>query len=342
MKAGCVVRHSRLKREMKASLQNLHLITLAVIVIFFAMTGYASAAYPDRPIRWIVPAGVAGAADSAARIVAEKLSQRLGQPIVIENRPGASGAIGLDVIAKSAPDGYTIGTVNLTNLVLNRHLRTNLPFDPDKDFTPIAKITTQPNIIVVNPSLPIDSLKSLQSYAKENPGKLFYGSSGTGSTLHVAAEILKREAGIDIVHVPYKSVSIANNDLMANNIQLMVDNLSTAAPNVRSGKLRALAVTAPTRSALLPNVPTTSEAGAPGVEMVVWGGVVGPGGMPETIKTRLSNEIIAVLAMPEVKERLQALGYEVDGLGPAEFETLIKKENILWGDFIRQSGIKAE
>lgn len=302
----------------------------------------ARAAYPDRPIRWIVPSAAGGGADAAVRIVADQLSRRLGQAVVIDNRPGASGAIGLDAVAKSAPDGYTVGTANITNIVLNRQLRPKLPFDPDRDLVPVAKLSTQPNVLVVNTSLPVKDVKELIAYAKANPGRVFYGSTGSGSSLHVAGESLKQAAGIDMVHVPYKSAPAANTDLMANSIQVMIDNLSTLAPHVRSGKVRALAVTSPRRSPQLPDVPTMVEAGGPNFQMVVWGGVVAPRGIPPDVLKRLSQEIIAVLALPEVKQRLGELGYEPDGQGPAAFGELIRKENLHWGEVIRKANIKVD
>lgn len=314
--------------------------TVLLVTLFLA--GVASAQYPDRPIRWIVPAAAGGGADAAVRIVANQLGRRLGQAIVIDNRPGASGAIGLDAVAKAAPDGYTLGTANITNIVLNRQLRPNLPFNPDRDLAPVAKLTTQPNVLVVNPSLPVKDVKELIAYAKAHPGKLFYGSTGPGSSLHVAGEALKQAAGIDMVHVPYKSAPAANTDLMANNIQVMVDNLSTLAPHVRSGKVRALAVTSPRRSQQLPQVPTISEAGGPDFQMLVWGGVVVPKGVAAPVIRRLADEITAVLALPEVKTRLAELGYEADPQGPAAFGEFIKRENEHWGAVIRLAKIKAD
>ena len=302
----------------------------------------AQAEYPERPIRWIVPSAASGGSDAAARIVTEQLSKRLGQPIVIENRPGASGAIGLDALAKSAPDGYTLGTGNITNIVLNRQLRAKLPFDPDKDLIPVAKITTQPNVLAVNPELPVKNVSELFSYAKAHPKTLFYGSSGSGSSMHIAGETLNQVAGIDMVHVPYKSSPAANTDLIGNRIQVLVDNLSTLAPYVQSGQVRALAVTSPTRSTLLPQVPTMVEAGGPDFKLVVWGGVVAPTGVPPAIVKRVSDEIIAVLALPEVRQRLAELGYEADGQGPEEFGNLIREENERWGEIIGRTKIQAD
>lgn len=306
------------------------------------LAGAAHAEYPERAIKWVVPAAAGGGADAAVRIVADQLGRKLGQAVVVDNRPGASGAIGLDAVAKSAPDGYTLGTANITNIVLNRQLRSNLPFDPDRDLVPVVKLTSQPNVLVVNASLPVKDVKELIAYAKTHPGRLFYGSTGPGSSLHVAGEALKQAAAIDMVHVPYKSAPMANTDLMANNIQVLIDNLSTLAPHIRSGKVRALAVTSPRRAAQFPQIPTMAEAGGPDFQMVVWGGVVAPKGLPAPIVRRLSEDITAVLAMPEVKARLAELGYEADPQGPAAFADFIKKENLHWSAVIRRSNIKAD
>jgi tripartite-type tricarboxylate transporter receptor subunit TctC len=324
------------------SLNNWWVRHCVAVLATFTLAGAAQAEFPDRPIKWIVPAAAGGGADGAVRVVADQLSRRLGQPVVIDNRPGASGAIGLDAVAKSAPDGYTVGTANITNFVLNRQLRPNLPFDPDRDLVPVAKLTTQPNLLVVTPSLPVKNVKELIAYAKATPQKLFYGSTGPGSSLHVAGEALKQAAGIDMVHVPYKSAPTANTDLMANSIQVLIDNLSTLAPHVRTGKVKPLAVTSPHRSPQLPQIPTIVEAGGPDFQMMVWGGVVAPKGIPAEALKRLSDEILAVMALPEVKARLATLGYEPDPLGPVAFGAFIQKENQHWGDVIRRAGIKAE
>ncbi|WP_295857323.1 tripartite tricarboxylate transporter substrate binding protein [uncultured Xylophilus sp.] len=302
----------------------------------------AQAAWPERPIRWIVPAAASGGSDAAARVIADQLSRRLGQPIVIDNKPGASGAIGLDAIAKSAPDGYTIGTANITNFVLNRQLRSSLPFNPDRDFLPIAKLTNQPNVLVINNSVPAKNLKDFIALIKSKPGELFYGSSGSGSSMHVAAVSLSQASGLNMVHIPYKSSPAANTDLMGGSIQVMIDNLSTLAPSIRAGKVRALAVTAPKRSTVLPDVPTMAEAGGPDIQMLAWGGVVAPAGVPQPIVKKLSDEIIAVLAMPDVRAKLTEMGYEIDPQGPAAFGELIVRENVRWGQVIRKGNIKPD
>lgn len=318
------------------------LLRVGLLAAALLGTGLAHATFPDRPIRWIVPAAAGGGADASARVVADHLSKRLGQPIIIENRPGASGAIGLEAVAKSAPDGYTIGTVNITNIVMSRQLRPSSSFDPDRDLIPVAKITSQPNVLVVNAALPVKNIRELVAYGKANPGALFYGSTGAGSSLHIAGEALNQASGMAMVHVPYKSSPNANTDLMANTIQVMIDNLSTLAPHIRSGKMKALAVTSPRRAPQLPQVPTMVEAGGPDFRMLVWGGVAAPRGIPAPVLQRLSSEILAVLAMPEVRARLVELGYEPDPQGSSAFEEFIKAENQYWGDVIRRANIKAD
>ena len=317
-------------------------LPLGLVACVLGTASTSHAAYPERPLRWIVPAAAGGGADGAVRVVADQLGRRLGQAVVIDNRPGASGAIGLDAVAKAAPDGYTLGTANISNFVLNRHVRQNLPFNPDRDFTAVAKLTTQPNVLVVNNDVPARDLKQLVAYAKAHPGVMFYGSTGAGSSLHVAGESFKQAAQIDLVHVPYKSAPAADTDLMAGNIQVIIDNLSTLAPFIRNGKVRALAVTSPKRSTLLPDVPTMSEAAGLDLQMTVWGGVVAPANVPPAVLKKISDEILAVLAMPEVRARLAELGYETDPQGPAAFGEFIRKENERWGATIRRANIKAD
>jgi tripartite-type tricarboxylate transporter receptor subunit TctC len=317
-------------------------LPLGLLACALAAVSSAHAAYPERSLRWIVPAAAGGGADGAVRVVADQLGRRLGHAVVIDNRPGASGAIGLDAVAKAAPDGYTLGTANISNFVLNRQVRQSLPFNPDRDFAAVAKLTTQPNVLVVNNDVPARDLKELVAHAKARPGVLFYGSTGAGSSLHVAGESFKQAAQVDLVHVPYKSAPAADTDLMAGNIQVIIDNLSTLAPFIRLGKVRALAVTSPKRSTLLPDVPTMAEAAGLDLQMTVWGGVVAPAGVPPAVLKKLSEEILSVLAMPEVRARLAELGYETDPQGPAALGDFIRKENERWGATIRRANIKAD
>lgn len=312
------------------------------VLLFCLVVPAAHAAWPDKPIRWITPAAAGGAADAAVRVVTSALAVKLGQPLVIENKPGAAGAIGLDAIAKAKPDGYTIGTANLSNFVILSNVQSRLPYTPSRDFTPIARLTTQPNLLAVNPRLPVSTTSELVAYAKKNPGRLFYGSSGTGSALHVVTELFRSSAGIELVHVPYKSSVAAGTDLAGGQIQMMIDNLSTMVPSVKAGRIKAIAQTGHVRSPLLPNVPTMTETGFPSVEMVTWGGVVGPARMPADIVTRLNAEIHAVLKNPDVKKQLAELGFDPAPLTPEQFADLIRADNVKWGAVVKKANITAD
>jgi tripartite-type tricarboxylate transporter receptor subunit TctC len=226
--------------------------------------------------------------------------------------------------------------------VLNLLVRSRLPFDPERDFQPVAKLTNQPNVLGVSTRVPVSSVKELIAYAKAHPKELLYGSSGSGSSLHIITELLKFSAGIDLVHVPYKSTPMANNDLIGHHIQLMIDNLSTMAPHIRSGKVRALAVTSASRSALLPDVPTMVEAGLPGFEATVWGGVVAPARVPTAVVERLNLEINAALATPGVERQLIELGYTTDPMTSTRFAEVIRLEREKWADVVRRADIKAD
>lgn len=302
----------------------------------------AHAAWPEKPIRFIVPAAAGGGADTTIRIVTTALAQRLGQPFVIENRPGAAGSIGLDAIAKAAPDGYTIGTANLSNFTMASRVARSLPYDPQRDFSPIALLITQPYLLGVTASLPIHSVKDLVAYGKANPKGLFYGSSGNGSALHVVMELFRGSVGMPASHVPYKSVVAAETDLMSGQIQVMVDNFGTMAPNVEAGRVRALAVTGPKRSPLLPQVPTLAELGLPGAEAVTWSGVVGPARMPAEVVNRLNSEINAVLADPKVRRQLAENASDPAPMGVAEFARYIQAQDQKWSTVIRRANITAD
>lgn len=310
----------------------------------FLLTGIqaAAAAYPDKPIRFIVPAAAGGGADTTVRIVTTALAQRLGQPIVIDNKPGAAGAIGLDAIAKAPADGYTIGTANLSNFTVASNVATNLPYTPSRDFAPIAMIFTQPYLLGVTPGLPVKSVKELTAYGKANPKALFYGSSGNGSSLHVIMELFSMSVGMPATHVPYKSIVAAEMDLMGGQIQVMIDNFSTMAPNVESGRVRALAVTGPKRSQSLPNVPTLTELGVPAAEALTWAGVVGPARMPADIVSKLNAEINAVLADPKVQKQFLDIAADPAPMTVAEFAQYMKAQDVKWRAVIKKANITAD
>lgn len=327
---------------MKLYLVKIQKLAAAAAVGLLATTQFARAEYPEKPVRFIVNAAPGGAADSTARVLATELARRLGQPFIIENKPGAAGAIGLDVVAKAPPDGYVIGNNNLATFIVGALTAKRLPYKIDQDFTPIAKIFTQPNLVGVTTSLPVNSLAELVSYAKTNPNKISYGSTGPGTSLHVLTELLRMNNGLEMTHIPYKSAPAAESDLAAGHIQLMISNFSSMEPQVRAGRIRALAITSPKRSPLQPNVPTVAQAGAPYLEMVTWGGIVGPKDLPPAIVKKLNTTINAILSDPNVKKQFEAMGSEATVGTPAEFLALIKADTVKWGDVIRKGNITAD
>ena len=319
--------------------QRRSLMAAAAFITLISLGSAAQAEWPEKPIRFIVNAAAGGAADGTARVLADGLSKRLGQPIVIDNRPGASGAIGLDAVAKAAPDGYTIGNSNLATYTVTALTAKSLPYNPVKSFTPIAKQWTQPNLLGVNPALPVKSVADLVNYAKARPGQVFYGSTGNGTALHVLGALFGNLSEIQITHVPYKSAPGAEMDLAAGQIQMMFSNFTSMEPQVKAGRINALAITGPTRSPLLPNVPTIREAGYPGLEMETWGGVVGPANMPQAIVERLHREINAVLADPEVIKKHERLGAKVAPASIAEYRQMLNADSVRWGEVIKRNNI---
>jgi tripartite-type tricarboxylate transporter receptor subunit TctC len=318
--------------------------TVAAVLLLggLATVQLARAEYPERPVRIIVNAAPGGAADSTTRVVATELTQRLGQPFVIENKPGAAGAIGLAEVAKAAPDGYVLGHNNLATFIVGALTAKHLPYKIDQDFTPIAKVFTQPNLVGVAPGLPVTSLSELVAYAKANPGKISYGSTGQGTSLHVLTEMLRMNSGIEMTHVPYKSAPAAEADLAAGHIQLMISNFTSMEPQVKAGRIRALAITSPTRSPSLPNVPTVAQAGAPYLEMVTWGGIVGPRNLsPATVK-KLNTTINEILSDPKIRKQLETMGSEAAVSSVEEFSALIKADTAKWGEMMRKGNITVE
>lgn len=317
-------------------------VAIAAVVALLGTTQAVRAEYPERPIRIIVNAAPGGAADSTTRVLAKALSERLGQPIVIDNKPGASGAIGLDAVAKAVPDGYTLGHANLATFIVAALAAKQLPYNTATDFTPIAMQWTQPNLLGVNPSLPVQNVAELVAYAKAHPNKLSYGSTGTGTSLHVLTELFRDSAGIQMTHVPYKSAPAAESDLAGGYIQVMISNFTSMQPQVKAGRIRALAITGPKRSPLLPDVPTIREAGFPDVEMETWGAIVGPANMPPAVVKKLNAEINAVLADPKVIKQHEMLGAAVKPETPAQFAEQVKADNAKWGAVIRKNHISLD
>jgi tripartite-type tricarboxylate transporter receptor subunit TctC len=318
--------------------------TVAAVLLLagLAMVQLARAEYPERPVRIIVNAAPGGAADSTTRVVATELTQRLGQSFVIENKPGAAGAIGLAEVAKAVPDGYVLGHNNLATFIVGALTAKHLPYKIDQDFTPIAKVFTQPNLVGVTPGLPVKSLSELVAYAKANPGKVSYGSTGQGTSLHVLTEMLRMNSGIEMTHVPYKSAPAAESDLAAGHIQLMISNFTSMEPQVKAGRIRALAITSPARSPSLPNVPTVAQAGAPYLEMVTWGGIVGPRNLPPAIVKKLNTTINEILSDPTIRKQFETMGSEATVSSVEEFSALIKADTAKWGDMMRKGNITVE
>jgi len=297
--------------------------------------------FPSRPLRVIVPFSPGGAVDGPMRLIAQHLSQRLGQPVVVENKPGAGATIGTDVVAKAAPDGYTLLLASQTNAI-SATLYSNLPFDPIEDFTPVALIGREPGVVVVNPAVPVTTLQQLIAYVKERPGQIDYASSGNGSGQHLFAALLASRTGMKMNHVPYRGSGQATTDLLGGVVAMSIPGTAGMVGHIKAGKLRALAVTGAARSPQLPDVPTVMEAGVPDYEAYVWMGLLAPKGTPPAIVERLNREVLAVLVLEDVKKYMATAGIEIVGSTPAEFGTFFRHEKNLWAKVIRDTGAKIE
>jgi len=320
---------------------------LALLTAFAALClapfGAAQAQrYPDRPVRIVVPYVVGGNLDLTARLFAQALAEELGQPFVIDNRPGANGNTGTDQVARTAPDGYTLAMVAAGTLTINPALYGRMPFDPEKDLTPISIVSSGPMVLQSNPAMPFRTIPELVAYAKANPGKLNFGSGGNGTLAHLSTEMLKVRTGIDVVHVPYKGTALATNDVIAGHIQVMFDTLSTATPMIRDGRVRAIAVTSAKRSAAFPDVPTIGEGGVSDYVAETWAGLVGPAGMPREIVARLHAAIVKIAAREAVQGKLAAGGSEAVANTPEQFASTIRSERTRWAEIVRVSGAKSD
>ncbi|HEX5362665.1 MAG TPA: tripartite tricarboxylate transporter substrate binding protein [Gallionella sp.] len=315
-----------------------------VVATFLLCTVVAAIAqpYPAKPIRLIAPSTPGDAPDVIARLIALRLSPVLGQPIVVENRPGAGGVIGSEVAAKSAPDGYTLIMGNAGSHGINAAVYSKLPYDIQRDFAPISQVAIAPNIMVINPSIPAKSVAEFIAYAKSQPGKLSYASGGNGSSAHMSMELFKAMSGVDIQHVPYKGSSPALTDLMGGQVAVFIGNIPPTVPLVRAGKLRALAVTTKSRSTLMPELPTISEAGLSGYETVAWFGVLAPAGTPPEIVKTLSTEISKIARSPEMRDKLLAMGAEPVGGTPEEFKAVIDSDIAKWKRLAQKESIKVD
>ena len=325
-------------------LKPIQLLALAFVGVatLCTSTAFAQANYPNKPINFIVPYGAGGGADARSRQIAQKMSVILKQPIIVDNKPGAGGNIGTEFIARSAPDGYTIGMGNFAPMAVNKTLFGNLRYDPETDLLPIVLIEKGPLVLVVNPKSPYKTVKEIVDAAKAKPGALTYSSGGIGGSHQLSAELFKQSAGIDMIHVPYKSGSAGLTDLMADNVTMMFDQMYSAMPSIKGDKLRAIAITSKKRSPLLPNVPTFAEAGYPKVEVLNWQGLIAPKGTPKAIIDKLNAAANEALKDPQLRELMLSQGNEIGGGTPADFAALIKSESAKWSGVVKTANIKPE
>ena len=298
--------------------------------------------YPARPVRFVVPFAAGGSVDTLARTIGPKLAEALGQQIVVDNRPGGNGDIGMLIVAKSAPDGYTLVLGYIANLAIAPSLYAKMPYDPIGDYAPVTQIATSPNVLTAHPSVPAKSLQELIALAKSKPGSVNFASTGVASIGHLTGELLNNLAGMKMTHVPYKGGGQAIIDLVGGHVQVMFSGFSAAMPHIKSGKIRPLAVTGAVRSRALAEVPTIAEQGFPGVEATAWYGVLAPAGAPKPVVSRLHGEIVRILKLPDVVQRLDALGFERVGSTPAQFSDYIRSETRKWEKVVRASGAKPD
>jgi tripartite-type tricarboxylate transporter receptor subunit TctC len=302
----------------------------------------AQGAWPAKPIRYIVPFAPGGTTDILARMVGEKLATVLGQPIVIENKAGQGGSIGAAELARAAPDGYTIGGGTISSHAINATLYAKLSYDPVTHFAPITMYATQPNILLVHPSVPVANLAEFIRLLKAEPAKYSFGSAGSGTSQHISGELFKTMAGVSMQHIPYRGSGPMMTDLLGGNLLVAVDNIATAIPHMKAGKLRGLAVTTAARSSAAPDVPTMAESGLPGYELASWQAVFAPAGTPQPIVDRLAAEIGRILKSPDIQKRFAELGLDASGMSPTELAAYVKNDVPRLGKVVRESGAKAD
>ena len=308
----------------------------------FAQTAFAQTAWPAKPIRYIVPFAPGGTTDILARVVGEKLAIALGQPIVIENKPGQGGSAGAAELARAAPDGYTIGGGTISSHAINATLYDKLSYDPVTSFAPITLYATLPNMLVLHPSVPATNVREFIALLKANPEKYSFGSAGNGTSQHISGELFKTMAGVRMQHIPYRGSGPMVTELLGGTLPAAFDNITTVVPHIKAGKLRALAVTTAQRSSAAPDVPTLSESGLAGFDISSWQGVFAPAGTPAAIVERLYAEIARILKQPDVIKRFNELGLDLSGMPSAEFAALVKNDVVRLGKIVRDSGARAE
>ena len=317
-------------------------VMAAGAVALLPLGASAQAAFPSKALTLVVPFSAGGTTDILARVVGQYMSKDLGQPVIIDNRAGAGGNIGAQLVARAAPDGYTLLMGTVGTHAINQSLYKKMAFDPIKDFAPISRVALVPNLLVANPSQPFKTVKEMIAYAKANPGKLTFASSGSGSSIHLSGEMFQQMAGVEMQHIPYKGSAPAMTDLLGGQTAIMFDNMPSAIGHVRAGKLRPIAVTTPNRSPALPNVPTIAESGVPGYSATSWFGILAPAGTPAPVIARLNASILKALADPDVKKKLAEQGAEPHGEKPEQFAEFIRSETEKWGKTVKVSGATAD
>jgi tripartite-type tricarboxylate transporter receptor subunit TctC len=330
-----------LNRPVIALTQALALGLATLAISLTTATPTLAQTYPAKPVRLIIPFPPGGSADTIARLLAQEMSKSLGQPVVAENRPGAGGNIGVDVVAKSAPDGYTIGLAAAGALAINQHLMGKLPYDPVRDLAPVSKLADIPIVVVVANATPVGSVQDLIAAAKAKPGGLAFGSAGNGTAMHLSGELFKQMAGVDMTHVPYKGSAPAVTDLVSGQLPVGFVDLVSALPQIRAGRVKGLAVASGKRTITAPDIPTIAEAGVPGYDAVGWFGLVAPAGTPRDVVAKLNVETVRIMALPEVRDRALATGAEPATGTSDEFAAFIGVEIPKWERVVKASGAKA-
>ena len=312
------------------------------VLALMAPLAVAQGTYPNKPIRYIVPFAPGGTTDILARVVGEKLAIALGQPLVIDNKPGQGGSAGAAELARAAPDGYTIGGGTISSHGINATLYDKLPYDPVKSFEPITMYATQPNVLLLHPSVPANNLREFIALLKANPEKYSFGSAGNGTSQHISGEMFKTMAGVKMQHIPYRGSGQMMPELLGGTLLVAMDNIATAVPHLKAGKLRALAVTSAQRSGVAPDVPTMAESGLAGYELSSWQAVFAPAGTPKAVIDKLYGEIAKILKTPDVEKRLTELGLDLSGMPPAQLGELVKADVPRLGKIVKESGARAE
>ena len=312
------------------------------VLALMAPLAVAQGTYPNKPIRYIVPFAPGGTTDILARVVGEKLAIALGQPLVIDNKPGQGGSAGAGELARAAPDGYTIGGGTISSHGINATLYDKLPYDPVKSFEPITMYATQPNVLLLHPSVPANNLREFIALLKANPEKYSFGSAGNGTSQHISGEMFKTMAGVKMQHIPYRGSGQMMPELLGGTLLVAMDNIATAVPHLKAGKLRALAVTSAQRSGVAPDVPTMAESGLAGYELSSWQAVFAPAGTPKAVIDKLYGEIAKILKTPDVEKRLTELGLDLSGMPPAQLGELVKADVPRLGKIVKESGARAE